>query len=94
MLGHLWISLRKNSFKPFAANTFCREAAPEPIDGLVVLAKAIASCGFCSRRDAAELIKQARVLVNGRPADVHTRVDGPLLSPHSNERCMDPNFCP
>ena len=58
------------------AKRICSSSGAEDCDNSdVVLAKAIASCGLCSRREAAEIIKQGRVLVNGLPALVQTRVD-------------------
>lgn len=38
------------------------------------LNKFLAQCGVCSRRDADKLIAAGKVLINGRPADIGTRV--------------------
>ncbi len=40
----------------------------------IVLQKYIASSGYCSRRQAEELIREKRVSVNGRPAELGQRV--------------------
>ncbi|MFH0857067.1 MAG: pseudouridine synthase [bacterium] len=39
------------------------------------LQKFIASAGICSRRKAADLIEQGKVMVNGKPAELGMRVD-------------------
>ena len=43
---------------------------------LTRLNKYLASCGLCSRRDADQLIREGRVLVNGAPAKMGMMVDG------------------
>ena len=40
------------------------------------LNKYLAECGICSRRDADKLIAAGKVIVNGRPAEVGTKITG------------------
>jgi 23S rRNA pseudouridine2605 synthase len=54
------------------------QTSPAPANDLLPLNKYIAHGGICSRRDAAELIRQGKVLVNGQPVTE----PGTKVSPH------------
>ncbi len=54
------------------------KTAPAPAQDLLPLNKYIAHGGICSRRDAAELIRQGKVLVNGQPVTE----PGTKVTPH------------
>jgi 23S rRNA pseudouridine2605 synthase len=54
------------------------KTSPAPAHDLLPLNKYIAHGGICSRRDAAELIRQGKVLVNGQPVTE----PGTKVTPH------------